>query len=76
MGGEVGWFKEVKTEMGGRETTFAFATVDGAGHMVPFDRPDVALGLVRRWLGGEEFCVGDAREGVTFVCRTLCVRYK
>lgn len=49
---EVGWFKEVKTKMGvnGKETTFAFSTVDGAGHMVPYDKPKEALALVTRWL--------------------------
>lgn len=31
-----------------------FATVDGAGHMVPYDKPVEALALVSRWLGGEE----------------------
>lgn len=51
-GKEVGWFKEVKTAMGtkGKETTFAFATVDAAGHMVPYDKPKEALVLVDRWL--------------------------
>ncbi|GJE99865.1 serine carboxypeptidase [Phanerochaete sordida] len=32
---------------------FTFATVDGAGHMVPMDQPKVALELVQRWLSGE-----------------------
>lgn len=50
-GQEVGWFKEVKIETAsGRETTFALATVDGAGHMVPYDKPEEALALVDRWL--------------------------
>jgi cathepsin A (carboxypeptidase C) len=50
-GKEVGWFKEVKTTTtSGRETTFAFATVDGAGHMVPMNKPKEALALVDRWL--------------------------
>ncbi|KAF2844563.1 alpha/beta-hydrolase [Plenodomus tracheiphilus IPT5] len=49
-GKSVGWFKEVKIEMGGKETTFAFATVDGAGHMVPYDKSKEALELVGRWL--------------------------
>lgn len=48
---EVGWFKEVKTvTASGRETTFAFATVNRAGHMVPFDKPKQALALVDKWL--------------------------
>lgn len=55
-GKEVGWFKEVKTETAsGRETTFAFATVDGAGHMVPFDKPEEALALVTRWLTNRSY---------------------
>ncbi|KAF2866359.1 Alpha/Beta hydrolase protein [Massariosphaeria phaeospora] len=50
-GEKVGWFKEVRTTTGsGRDTTFAFSTVDGAGHMVPYDRPKQALALVQRWL--------------------------
>ncbi|KAF9240280.1 serine carboxypeptidase [Melanogaster broomeanus] len=27
-----------------------FATIDGAGHMVPYDKPKEALALVQRWL--------------------------
>ncbi|KAF1993184.1 carboxypeptidase Y precursor [Amniculicola lignicola CBS 123094] len=51
-GKEVGWFKEVKVKMGvhERETTFAMSTVNGAGHMVPYDKPKEALELVQRWL--------------------------
>ncbi|KAA1475366.1 serine carboxypeptidase [Dentipellis sp. KUC8613] len=33
---------------------FTFATVHGAGHMVPYDKPKQALALVNRWLAGEE----------------------
>jgi carboxypeptidase C (cathepsin A) len=29
-----------------------FATVDGAGHMVPLDKPKEALTMVQRWLAG------------------------
>jgi cathepsin A (carboxypeptidase C) len=55
-GKEVGWFKEVKTETrSGRETTFAMSTVDGAGHLVPFDKPKEALALVERWLAKRSF---------------------
>ena len=55
-GEEVGWFKEVKTvTAGGRETTFAFATVDGAGHLVPFDKPKEALAMVNRWLNERSY---------------------
>ncbi|KAF5320272.1 hypothetical protein D9611_011383 [Ephemerocybe angulata] len=31
-----------------------FATVIGAGHMVPYDKPAEALQLVNRWFAGEE----------------------
>ncbi|KAF2790897.1 carboxypeptidase Y precursor [Melanomma pulvis-pyrius CBS 109.77] len=54
-GEEVGWFKEVKTDMGGRETTFAFATIWGSGHLVPYDQPKVALELVKRWVEGRSY---------------------
>jgi cathepsin A (carboxypeptidase C) len=31
-----------------------FATVDGAGHMVPYDKPKEALELVNRWLSSKD----------------------
>ncbi|KAM0751196.1 peptidase S10, serine carboxypeptidase [Meredithblackwellia eburnea MCA 4105] len=31
-----------------------FATIKNAGHMVPLDKPQEALVMVQRWLGGEE----------------------
>ncbi|EKM51687.1 uncharacterized protein PHACADRAFT_212318 [Phanerochaete carnosa HHB-10118-sp] len=34
---------------------FAFATINGAGHMVPYDMPVESLELLRKWLSGEEF---------------------
>lgn len=51
-GKKVGWFKDVKTTVGSeeKEVVFAFATVDGAGHLVPYDKPKEALLLVTRWL--------------------------
>ncbi|KAK0205914.1 serine carboxypeptidase [Desarmillaria ectypa] len=30
-----------------------FATIDGAGHMVPYDKPQESLELVNRWLKGQ-----------------------
>ncbi|KAJ7250136.1 serine carboxypeptidase [Mycena haematopus] len=32
-----------------------FATIDQAGHMVPYDKPKEALDLVQRWLSNEGF---------------------
>jgi cathepsin A (carboxypeptidase C) len=53
---ETGWFKEVKTETrSGRQTTFAMSTVDGAGHLVPYNKPKEALALVDRWLTKKSF---------------------
>ncbi|KAF2682232.1 alpha/beta-hydrolase [Lentithecium fluviatile CBS 122367] len=55
-GEDVGWFKEVKVvTASGRSTTFALSTVDGAGHLVPYDKPKEALALVKRWLNGRSF---------------------
>ncbi|KAF8168513.1 alpha/beta-hydrolase [Crassisporium funariophilum] len=31
-----------------------FATIDGAGHMVPYDKPKESLELINRWLSGQE----------------------
>ncbi|KAE9394303.1 serine carboxypeptidase [Gymnopus androsaceus JB14] len=33
---------------------FTFATVEGAGHMVPYDKPKESLMLVQRWIAREE----------------------
>ena len=38
-----------------KTTRFAFVTVNGAGHMVPMDKPEVALDLLTRWLDGAAF---------------------
>jgi cathepsin A (carboxypeptidase C) len=38
-----------------KNTTFAFVAVDNAGHMVPQDKPEVALDLVTRWLKGKKW---------------------
>ncbi|KAF7338843.1 Carboxypeptidase [Mycena sanguinolenta] len=32
---------------------FTFATVDAAGHMVPYDKPKESLEMVRRWIAGQ-----------------------
>ncbi|KAJ7039097.1 serine carboxypeptidase [Mycena alexandri] len=32
-----------------------FATIEGAGHMVPYDKPKESLELVKRWLEGKIF---------------------
>jgi cathepsin A (carboxypeptidase C) len=53
---EVGWYKEVKTvTASGRDTTFALSTVNGAGHLVPYNKPKEALALVDRWLTKRSF---------------------
>ncbi|GAB1523144.1 hypothetical protein RhiTH_006274 [Rhizoctonia solani] len=31
-----------------------FATVDAAGHMVPYDKPKEALAMLSRWLEGKD----------------------
>ncbi|KAJ3521507.1 hypothetical protein NM688_g9008 [Phlebia brevispora] len=33
---------------------FTFATIYGAGHMVPYDKPKESLEMVKRWFAGEE----------------------
>jgi cathepsin A (carboxypeptidase C) len=58
-GEKAGVTKEMRIPMGKgdgeRRTRFAFVTVQGSGHMVPQDRPEVALDMLGRWLGGREF---------------------
>ncbi|KAK0448417.1 serine carboxypeptidase [Desarmillaria tabescens] len=34
---------------------FSFATIHGAGHMVPYDKPKESLEMVQRWLRGDDF---------------------
>ncbi|KZO99184.1 alpha/beta-hydrolase [Calocera viscosa TUFC12733] len=34
-----------------RSKGLTFATVDAAGHMVPYDKPEEALAMLNRWLG-------------------------
>lgn len=53
-----GMFKEVNVKMvDGDEkmTRFALVTIDGSGHMVPQDQPEVALDMLHRWLAGKSF---------------------
>lgn len=53
-----GTFKEVniKTVKGSEKTTrFALVTVDHAGHMVPTDKPEIALDILTRWLNEKSF---------------------
>ena len=53
-----GKFKEVNVKMveGDEKTTrFALVTIDGSGHMVPQDQPEIALDMLHRWLAGKSF---------------------
>lgn len=46
-----GWYKQVKVRTAGeRNVTFGFAALNGAGHLVPYDKPAEALDLVNRWI--------------------------
>lgn len=54
----VGMTKEVRvyaSQTASTASRFAFVTVDGAGHLVPQDRADVALEILQRWTQGESF---------------------
>ncbi|KAF9262351.1 serine carboxypeptidase [Marasmius fiardii PR-910] len=49
------WFVDGKVAGKTRSSgKFTFATVDGAGHMVPYDKPKESLELVNRWLAEEK----------------------
>ncbi|KAG0651553.1 Carboxypeptidase Y [Hyphodiscus hymeniophilus] len=55
---KAGTFKEVNVKIveGDEKTTrFALVTIDGSGHMVPQDQPEVALDMLHRWLAGKSF---------------------
>ncbi|KAJ5796446.1 carboxypeptidase Y [Penicillium psychrosexuale] len=55
----VGMTKEVRVKIDTQAETasrFAFVTVDGAGHLLPQDRPDVAFDILTRWITGAPFC--------------------
>lgn len=59
----VGKFKEVRKAMGAKNDNgeeekkmrFTFLTIDGSGHMVPQDQPEVALDMFNRWIVYESF---------------------
>ncbi|KAH7356596.1 Alpha/Beta hydrolase protein [Rhexocercosporidium sp. MPI-PUGE-AT-0058] len=54
----VGAWKEVNIKMvegDEKKTRFALVTIDGSGHMVPQDQPEVALDMLSRWLNGKSF---------------------
>lgn len=54
----LGMFKEVNVRMveaDEKTTRCALVTIDGSGHMVPQDQPEVALNMLMRWLGGKPF---------------------
>jgi len=53
-----GQFKEVNIQMvegDSKKTRFALVTIDGSGHMVPQDQPEIALDMLNRWLAGKSF---------------------
>ncbi|KAF4631889.1 hypothetical protein G7Y89_g6241 [Cudoniella acicularis] len=57
-GRKVGTAKEVNVRMregDEKKTRFALVTIDGSGHMVPQDQPEVALDMLNRWLAGKAF---------------------
>ncbi|RAK99282.1 putative carboxypeptidase Y [Aspergillus ibericus CBS 121593] len=50
--------KEVNVRVDGRvgaKSRFVLVTVDGAGHVLPQDCPDVALDMMVRWINGGQF---------------------
>jgi cathepsin A (carboxypeptidase C) len=54
----VGKFKEVKVRMvegSEKKTRFTLLTIDGSGHMVPQDQPEVAVNMLGKWIKGEAF---------------------
>ncbi|KAJ5514932.1 hypothetical protein N7463_004484 [Penicillium fimorum] len=53
----VGTAKEVRVQLDGQAeaSRFAFVTVDGAGHLVPQNRGDVAFDILTRWIAGDSF---------------------
>ncbi|RJE25206.1 Carboxypeptidase Y [Aspergillus sclerotialis] len=54
----VGSTKEVRVRVSDSASTasrFAVVTVDNAGHLLPQDRPDVALDIMTRWIMGKSF---------------------
>ncbi|KAJ5551611.1 hypothetical protein N7535_000444 [Penicillium sp. DV-2018c] len=53
----VGATKEVRVKLNGdaEASRFSLVTIDGAGHLVPRDRPDVAFDVLTRWIAGDSF---------------------
>ncbi|KAJ5275762.1 hypothetical protein N7524_001915 [Penicillium chrysogenum] len=53
----VGTAKEVCVQLDGQAeaSRFAFVTVNGAGHLLPQDRGDVAFDILTRWIAGHSF---------------------
>lgn len=57
-GEKAGTFKMVDVQMReehSKPTRFAFFTVDGAGHMVPQDKPKAALDMMVKWIEAKPF---------------------
>ncbi|KAL2842728.1 Alpha/Beta hydrolase protein [Aspergillus pseudoustus] len=48
-------FVDGAKEIAQKASRFAFVTVDGAGHLLPQDRPDVAQDMMVRWITGAAF---------------------
>ncbi|PPQ84535.1 hypothetical protein CVT25_007605, partial [Psilocybe cyanescens] len=46
-----------KTGLTRKAKGLTYATIDGAGHLVPYDKPKESLALVNRWLSNEELYV-------------------
>lgn len=52
------WYSELKGEQGGelrktKDNRFAFLRIFGAGHLVPYDQPEVSLDMMQAWIRNE-----------------------